>query len=162
MNVSELLAINEQTLAFEMVMKGKLQKEIDLAKEMLAELSKGKDILAVEKQNKINLDNFTQYKQSVEEEFVKEQKLLTDLSIVLKEKEDKLTLKEEILSTKERDILLLDKNKQRDFDSAVNAYKINMSNLKEDQRKLEEKEKELVGRETLLEQKLQALKAFSQ
>lgn len=161
MNVNDLLALNEQTLAFETIMKGKLKTEMDMCKEALEKLRAGRDIVAMQEFNEREKQRLDEYRLSMESQFNEEQKTLNEKEAAVKLKEEKATIYAEELQVKERAILRTEKNKQKDLDMAVEEYQRNMSNLREEQRLLKEQQKELLLQEQQIDRKMAAIKAFA-
>ncbi len=161
MNVNDFLALNEQMLAFETIMAGKLKKEMDMAKEALENLRKGRDLLAVEEFNLREQARLDAFRKEMDEQFSREQKTIDQTQSLQTEKEHALKLYEEELNNRERAMLRTEKSKQRDLDNAVENYHRDLSLLKEQQQVLVERQRELLVQEQQLSQKMNAIKAFA-
>lgn len=161
MNVSEFLALSEQYVAFETIMRNKLSDEVETCKKALNDLRNGRDIIELGEFNKREEIRLDAFRLSMNEEFKKEQEQILEEKTLLIIKEEKLKDLAEELSIKERNELKREANKQRDLDLAIKEYSRNMSELRELQREFSIKEKELLEKEKYLDQKMMAIKAFA-
>lgn len=161
MNVSEFLALSEQYVAFETIMKDKLHIETENCKQILEDLRNGRIIIELAEFNERESKRLNEFRQAMDEQFKKEQIEIEENKNFLEQKEKTLTTLAEELSTRERTQLKRETNKQRDLDLAVEEYQRNMIKLREIQRLNTEKEKELLEKEKYLDQKMAAIKAFA-